>query len=137
MIFDQVMNFSGRIVRVSSSNGQIQNLLEGIFKKRDEIRENHLELKSTTSHFLVLVGEPIPRPSNMKMSLGSDTFITNNTLDLKFTYVSETLVQKLFFELTGFSLLFCPTLKDQPIPGVQTGGFDRSFHVRIAPRRRQ
>ena len=52
--------------------------------------------KSPTSHFFIMVGDAILHPSNMKMPLDSDTFITNHTLDLKFNYVEETFVEKLF-----------------------------------------
>ena len=89
------MSFSGRIVLVTASNFNI--LLEKLFNEEDELftkKNLELSVKSPTSHFLVVVGDPIPRPFSMKMSVDSYTFLTNHTLDMKYTYVDERFAEK-------------------------------------------
>ena len=92
------MNCSGHIVTVKSADVRLQKLLEGFFNRENELNESILELfaKSSRSHFLVVICDPIPCPSNVKMSL--DTFTTHHSLDMKFTDVDEKFVVKLLVE---------------------------------------
>lgn len=90
----QVMNCSGRIVLATTSSVRNNYSQERAFNEDDELAtEDDLEVentvKSPTSHFLVVVGDPIPHPSNIEMPLDSYTFLTKHTLDMKYTYVDE------------------------------------------------
>lgn len=66
---------------------------ERVFCEDDELLpedlEGSAEVKMPPGHFLVLVGDPIPHPSNIEMPLDSYTFLTKHTLDMKYTYVDE------------------------------------------------
>jgi hypoxia-inducible factor 1 alpha len=88
------MNCSGRIVLATASSVRNSFSQEGAFNEDDDLAtEDDLEvekaIKSPTSHFLVVVGDPIPHPSNIEMPLDSYTFLTKHTLDMKYTYVDE------------------------------------------------
>ncbi|XP_057377144.1 hypoxia-inducible factor 1-alpha-like isoform X2 [Daphnia carinata] len=96
----KVMNCSGRIVLATASvrNGYSQ---ERAFDEEDDLlTEDDLELeaKAPTSHFLVMVGDPIPHPSNIEMPLDSYTFLTKHTLDMKYSYVDEKI-----YEFLGYT----------------------------------
>nr|XP_021192033.2 LOW QUALITY PROTEIN: hypoxia-inducible factor 1-alpha [Helicoverpa armigera] len=54
--------------------------------------------KATRNGTLVAVGRPIPHPSNIEIPLDSKTFLSKHSLDMKFTYVDEALMNTLGFE---------------------------------------
>jgi hypoxia-inducible factor 1 alpha len=86
------MNCSGRIVMAMASNVRLNCSLEDYFIETHELdSDSKVEkvVKSSASHFLVLICDPIPHPSNVELALDSHTFVTNHTLDMKFTYVDE------------------------------------------------
>ena len=86
------MNCSGRIVMATASNARLNGSLEDYFNGEHELGSDSKGakiVKSSTTHFLVLVCDPIPHPSNVELALDSQTFVTNHTLDMKFTYVDE------------------------------------------------
>lgn len=89
--FCQVMNCSGRIVLATASARNTYSQERAFDEEDDLLTEDDLELeaKAPTSHFLVMVGDPIPHPSNIEMPLDSYTFLTKHTLDMKYTYVDE------------------------------------------------
>lgn len=45
--------------------------------------------ESDTGASLVLVGCPIPHPSNIEIPLGRHTFLSKHSLSMKFTYADE------------------------------------------------
>ncbi|XP_036322683.1 protein similar isoform X5 [Rhagoletis pomonella] len=49
----------------------------------------HLVVNASGDRVLVAIGRPIPHPSNIEIPLGSTTFLTKHSLDMKFTYVDE------------------------------------------------
>ena len=49
----------------------------------------HLVISPEGERVLVAIGRPIPHPSNIETPLGSSTFLTKHSLDMKFTYVDE------------------------------------------------
>ncbi|XP_014088303.3 uncharacterized protein sima isoform X2 [Bactrocera oleae] len=55
----------------------------------------HLVVNMKDDRVLVAIGRPIPHPSNIEIPLGSTTFLTKHSLDMKFTYVDEKM-QNLF-----------------------------------------
>ncbi|XP_063367285.1 hypoxia-inducible factor 1-alpha-like [Cydia amplana] len=74
--------------------------------KKSEKSEGEDE-KSAKLPSLVAVGRPIPHPSNIEIPLDSKTFLTKHSLDMKFTYIDETVTKTLGFgkdELVGHSL---------------------------------
>ena len=48
-------------------------------------------------HYLALVGEPIPHPSNIEVMLDSKTFLSRHSMDMKFTYCDERYVSMFLF----------------------------------------
>nr|CAG4645455.1 EOG090X0484 [Lynceus sp. MCZ IZ 141354] len=50
------------------------------------------------SHFLVLFGEPIPHPSNIEVPLDVHTFLTKQSLDMKYTYVDDKIAEFLGYD---------------------------------------
>ncbi len=94
----QVMNCSGRIVLATASNirldySQDKSFVDNDYYDLEDLIDDDLEVehdvKSATSHFLVLIVDPIPHPSCTKTPLGSFSFLTKHTLDMKYTYVDE------------------------------------------------
>ena len=86
------MNCSGRIVMATASNVRLNFSLEDYVNEEHELgSDSKVEKvgKPSTTHFLVLVCDPIPHPSKVESALDSHTFVTNHTLDMKFTYVDE------------------------------------------------
>lgn len=81
------MNCSGRIVPSSGYDKNAQYVLEEDEDSTNE--DSSTQVKNPTSHFLVLIAEPIPHPSNIEMPLDGYTFLTKHSLDMKFTYVDE------------------------------------------------
>lgn len=49
----------------------------------------HIATDSNGNHQLVCVGRPMPHPSNIEIPLGSTTFLTKHSLDMKFSYVDD------------------------------------------------
>ncbi|XP_073950650.1 HIF-1 transcription factor component sima isoform X2 [Choristoneura fumiferana] len=76
-------------------------------KNNNDDKTNDVDKKSGKMPSLVAVGRPIPHPSNIEIPLDSKTFLTKHSLDMKFTYIDETLTSTLGFdkdELVGHSL---------------------------------
>uniref|UniRef100_A0A0N8B4K9 Hypoxia-inducible factor 1-alpha n=1 Tax=Daphnia magna TaxID=35525 RepID=A0A0N8B4K9_9CRUS len=96
----KVMNCSGRIVLATASARNTYSQERAFDEEDDLLTEDDLELeaKAPTSHFLVMVGDPIPHPSNIEMPLDSYTFLTKHTLDMKYTYVDEKI-----YEFLGYT----------------------------------
>lgn len=85
------MNCSGRIVLATASTANSYSQERAFEEDDDLLTDDDLEaeVKAPISHFLVMVGDPIPHPSNIEMPLDSYTFLTKHTLDMKYTYVDE------------------------------------------------
>jgi hypoxia-inducible factor 1 alpha len=76
----------------TASNVQLNCSLEDYFNETHDLESDSKVakvVKSSTSHFLVLVCDPIPHPSNVELALNSHTFVTNHTLDMNFSYLDE------------------------------------------------
>lgn len=84
------MNCSGRIVPASTYDSR-DFASSHALQEDDELLNEDLEVqvKALTSHFLVLIADSIPHPSNIEMPLDSYTFLTKHSLDMKYTYVDE------------------------------------------------
>lgn len=52
---------------------------------------------------LVMVGCPIPHPSNIEIPLGRQTFLSKHSLSMKFTYVDERFVSSNLYFKHGMS----------------------------------
>ncbi|XP_053984821.1 hypoxia-inducible factor 3-alpha isoform X2 [Hylaeus volcanicus] len=74
----------------------------------DEERKSEDEAEEAdTGASLVLVGCPIPHPSNIEVPLGRQTFLSKHSLSMKFTYADEKLAEYLGWnseELMGQSV---------------------------------
>ncbi|XP_011644069.1 uncharacterized protein LOC105431526 isoform X1 [Pogonomyrmex barbatus] len=97
----KVIHCTGRLTNIHDSNSnstEVDNEEQG---KEDEI------VKQDTSVSLVLVGSPIPHPSNIEIPLGRHTFLSKHNLSMKFTYADEKLAEYLGWsseELMGRSV---------------------------------
>ncbi|KAH8246961.1 hypothetical protein KR032_005513 [Drosophila birchii] len=49
----------------------------------------HLVINAKGERLLIAVGRPIPHPSNIEIPLGTSTFLTKHSLDMRFTYVDD------------------------------------------------
>lgn len=55
----------------------------------DEREKEDDPTEQGTGVSLVLIGSPIPHPSNIEIPLGRHTFLSKHNLSLKFTYTDE------------------------------------------------
>lgn len=57
--------------------------------KDEEQKSDDEESERDNGASLVLLGCPIPHPSNIEIPLGRHTFLSKHTLSMKFTYADE------------------------------------------------
>ncbi|KAI8425279.1 hypothetical protein MSG28_007060 [Choristoneura fumiferana] len=96
----QVIHVTGHMLAPSKTQTKTE-------KNNNDDKTNDVDKKSGKMPSLVAVGRPIPHPSNIEIPLDSKTFLTKHSLDMKFTYIDETLTSTLGFdkdELVGHSL---------------------------------
>ncbi|XP_037950951.1 protein similar [Teleopsis dalmanni] len=70
----------------------------------------HLVVNTKGERVLIAIGRPIPHPSNIEIPLGSTTFLTKHSLDMKFTYVDDKMLKLFGYEsedLLGKSMYGC------------------------------
>jgi len=67
----------GRSVNIKSASYKVIHLTGHIVFKDDGYRQ------------LLVVGRPLAHPSNIEVPLGSSTFLTKHTLDMKFSFVDS------------------------------------------------
>ncbi|XP_037826826.1 protein similar-like, partial [Lucilia sericata] len=70
----------------------------------------HLVVNTKGDRVLVAMGRPIPHPSNIEVPLGTSTFLTKHSLDMKFTYVDDKMLNLLGYkpeDLLETSLFNC------------------------------
>lgn len=81
--------------QAENSNGQNDSsesgtLGSGSEDSQDFIDNEQDDVRAKSSGFcLVVVGCPIPHPSNIEVPLGHDTILSKHNLNMKFTYVDE------------------------------------------------
>ncbi|XP_075982714.1 uncharacterized protein LOC142980965 isoform X2 [Anticarsia gemmatalis] len=98
----------GRNVHLKSASYKVIHITGHMLMADDKIEQNNngVEDKKADGEFkkaikagsLVAVGRPIPHPSNIEIPLDSKTFLSKHSLDMKFTYVDEALMNTLGFE---------------------------------------
>lgn len=49
----------------------------------------HIAVHENGERLFIAIGRPVPHPSNIEVPLGSSTFLTKHTLDMKFSYVDD------------------------------------------------
>lgn len=57
--------------------------------ENEERRNEDEDAVQVMNASLVLVGSPIPHPSNIEIPLGRHTFLSKHSLSMKFTYADE------------------------------------------------
>ncbi|CAD7083955.1 unnamed protein product [Hermetia illucens] len=70
----------------------------------------HMVMNTSGDRTLIGIGRPLPHPSNIEIPLGSATFLTKHSLDMKFTYVDDKMLSLLGYQpedLLGKSLYDC------------------------------
>ncbi|XP_019887026.1 hypoxia-inducible factor 1-alpha isoform X1 [Ooceraea biroi] len=86
----KVIHCTGRLVNIRDSNS---NTMEVDDEEREKEDESSAECDTGAS--LILVGCPIPHPSNIEIPLGRHTFLSKHNLNMKFTYADEKLAEYL------------------------------------------
>nr|XP_037876181.1 hypoxia-inducible factor 1-alpha isoform X3 [Bombyx mori] len=102
----------GRNVHLKSASYKVIHITGHMLASTEDNERNNNETKADEEKkgkagCLVAVGRPIPHPSNIEIPLDSKTFLSKHSLDMKFTYVDESLLNTLGFgseELVGRSL---------------------------------
>ncbi|XP_025263937.1 hypoxia-inducible factor 1-alpha isoform X2 [Camponotus floridanus] len=97
----KVIHCTGRLTYIRDSNSNSMEVDNEEQEKEDELAEQD------TGASLVLVGSPIPHPSNIEIPLGRHTFLSKHSLSMKFTYADEKLAEYLGWdseELMGRSV---------------------------------
>ncbi|XP_045537896.1 hypoxia-inducible factor 1-alpha isoform X2 [Papilio machaon] len=97
----KVIHLTGHMLSPSYNNEKDSEKNTEVEDKKDS------DGKQNKSGSLVAVGRPIPHPSNIEIPLDSTTFLSKHSLDMKFSYTDEGLMNTLGFEpdeLVGRSL---------------------------------
>ncbi|KYQ50321.1 Hypoxia-inducible factor 1-alpha [Trachymyrmex zeteki] len=97
----KVIHCTGRLTNIRDSNSNSMEVDNEERRKEDE------DAEQDTGTSLVLVGSPIPHPSNIEIPLGRHTFLSKHSLSMKFTYADEKLAEYLGWsseELMGRSV---------------------------------
>ncbi|XP_029661512.1 uncharacterized protein LOC115234518 isoform X2 [Formica exsecta] len=97
----KVIHCTGKLTDIRDSNSNSMEVENEEREKEDELTEQD------TGACLVLVGSPIPHPSNIEIPLGRHTFLSKHSLSMKFTYADEKLAEYLGWdseELMGRSV---------------------------------
>lgn len=68
IFYEQVIKFSGKLVK-------------------DEVKRE--AGGDGSAPYLLLIGEPIPHPSNIEVPLDRMTFLSRHNMDMKFTYCDD------------------------------------------------
>ncbi|KAL7731183.1 hypothetical protein ACLKA6_014375 [Drosophila palustris] len=91
-----------------TSRGRSINIKSASYKVIHII--GHLRVNSKGERVLIAIGRPIPHPSNIEIPLGTSTFLTKHSLDMKFTYVDDKMLALLGYvpgDLLDTSLFEC------------------------------
>ncbi|XP_043665464.1 endothelial PAS domain-containing protein 1 isoform X2 [Vespula pensylvanica] len=98
----KVIHCIGRLTNIHDSNSNSVNV-----EKEKDASSDKDEIERETGPSLILVGCPIPHPSNIEIPLGRQTFLSKYSLSMKFTYADEKLAEYLGWdseELMGQSV---------------------------------
>ncbi|KAF7409899.1 hypothetical protein HZH68_004280 [Vespula germanica] len=120
----KVIHCIGRLTNIHDSNSNSVNV-----EKEKDASSDKDEIERETGPSLILVGCPIPHPSNIEIPLGRQTFLSKYSLSMKFTYADEKLAEYLGWdseELMGQSVFeFHHALDNLAL--------DKSFKSRVGP----
>ncbi|XP_012275539.1 hypoxia-inducible factor 1-alpha isoform X2 [Orussus abietinus] len=72
--------------------------LQGAYSSEEEPEDREDGYERDSGACLVLVGCPIPHPSNIEVPLGRHTFLSKHSLSMKFTYADDKLAEFLGWE---------------------------------------
>ncbi|XP_068619326.1 hypoxia-inducible factor 1-alpha-like isoform X2 [Battus philenor] len=92
----KVIHLTGHMLSPSDDNDLKNEQEQGNFEGEDKKDAGAVNKQKTGS--LIAVGRPIPHPSNIEIPLDSKTFLSKHSLDMKFTYTDEGLMNTLGFE---------------------------------------
>ncbi|KAI5632573.1 PAS fold domain-containing protein [Phthorimaea operculella] len=93
----------GRSVHLKSASYKVIHVTGHMLTPGNQTENNNNDQKEDDDKkgkngALVAVGRPIPHPSNIEIPLDSKTFLSKHSLDMKFTYTDEGLMNTLGFE---------------------------------------
>ncbi|KAI4495392.1 hypothetical protein M0802_008782 [Mischocyttarus mexicanus] len=101
----KVIHCIGRLTNIRDSNSNSVNVDKS--QEENDSSSDNDENEHETGPSLILVGCPIPHPSNIEIPLGRQTFLSKYSLSMKFTYADEKLAEYLGWdseELMGQSV---------------------------------
>ena len=78
------MSCTGRIIGPACANKAPSQ--ESPSSPQDAEEESQ---ESEGKHYLIMIGDPIPHPSNIETPIDEFTFLTKHSLDMKYTYVDD------------------------------------------------
>ncbi|XP_015588167.1 hypoxia-inducible factor 1-alpha isoform X2 [Cephus cinctus] len=121
----------GRKVNLKSASYKVIHCTGHLMMTRDsnsnkvpsDDEENEDDVERESGACLVVVGCPIPHPSNIEVPLGRHTFLSKHSLNMKFTYADDKLAEYLGWdssELVGQSIFDFHHALDNP-------ALDKSF----------
>ncbi|XP_026315120.1 hypoxia-inducible factor 1-alpha isoform X2 [Hyposmocoma kahamanoa] len=112
--FKCTLTSKGRNVHIKSASYKVIHVTGHMLSQDKENERNNNDDSKTNEDdkksnggALVAVGRPIPHPSNIEIPLDCKTFLSQHSLDMKFTYTDKALLNILGFEpeeLAGRSL---------------------------------
>ncbi|EEB19024.1 Hypoxia-inducible factor 1 alpha, putative [Pediculus humanus corporis] len=97
-------SFFVRLKCTLTSKGRNVNLKSATYKVIHYVDD---AASNAPQHFLIAIGEPIPHPSNIEIPLDKQTFLSKHSLDMKFTYADDKMVEFLGYnpeDLIGKSI---------------------------------
>ncbi|CAL1686613.1 unnamed protein product [Lasius platythorax] len=103
------VNLKSASYKVIHCTGSLTNIRDSNSNSMEVVNEEQEDepAEQDTGASLVLVGSPIPHPSNIEIPLGRHTFLSKHSLSMKFTYADEKLAEYLGWdseELMGRSV---------------------------------
>ncbi|KAF2902021.1 hypothetical protein ILUMI_04163 [Ignelater luminosus] len=96
----------GRSVNLKSATYKVIHCRGHMIHRNATEKENEVKVKRL-EHCLIAVGQPIPHPSNIEAPLGRNTFLSKHSLDMKFTFADDMMMDFLGYtsdDLIGKSL---------------------------------
>ncbi|XP_067411013.1 hypoxia-inducible factor 1-alpha isoform X2 [Emydura macquarii macquarii] len=88
----------GRTVNIKSATWKVLHCTGHVRVYDDCNNQTHCGYKKPPMTCLVLICEPIPHPSNIEVPLGSKTFLSRHSLDMKFSYCDERITELMGYE---------------------------------------
>uniref|UniRef100_A0A3Q3WTY6 Hypoxia-inducible factor 1-alpha n=1 Tax=Mola mola TaxID=94237 RepID=A0A3Q3WTY6_MOLML len=88
----------GRTVNVKSASWKVLHCSGNVRVYERNTEETPNGQREPPIHYLVLICDPIPHPSNIEVPLDTKTFLSRHTMDMKFTYCDERITELMGYD---------------------------------------